>query len=167
MERWQQAVDQTMADNGLPHPWFLVLAFLELLEHDHTQRVASGDKTFSDGLAGLTRERATSLAESIRNYARLCSAMNLHNAKIDREAASRGGEHQSGYLARAERTQHSGQLLKALADMLDHFIPLWNAQGHDTKQGFKTLFIGLRKPGEGPPDDDQTGGGTPSAPVRP
>jgi hypothetical protein len=89
MLRYQQMVEKLLAQNGIGNPIEALCGLLWLLRDQHTMSMGFGTSgSFSDGLDSLTSEHANTLAESIRNFARVTAAKHKHNADVERSAGT-------------------------------------------------------------------------------
>jgi hypothetical protein len=126
MFKYQELVEKVLARNGIANPVEVLYGLLWLLRQHHTMFTTMGDSIgFSDGLDLTTGEHANTLAESIRNYARVTAAANRHNAGVLRAAGN--------YAATADLLFAAWQI-QALCDMLTESIRVWNFKATEAQE---------------------------------
>jgi hypothetical protein len=125
MLKYQKMVEKALARNEIANPVEALCGLLWLLREQHTTSAAFGTGSgFSDGLDSLTSRHATTLAESIRNYARVTAAAHKHNARVLRNA---------GNAAAAEDLETAAPRIQAVCDMLTKSVRVWNFEAGETE----------------------------------
>jgi hypothetical protein len=134
-----EKIQEITAKHGFANPGEMIIPFLEMLRSDQTLGSGGTPRPFHDGLDSLTGDHANSIAESICNLARVTAAAHAHNA---RNASSRDPEQARTLAFYASR-------LQALCEILDYFIPAWNAQGKMGAERVRDIVKKSRKQNEG------------------
>jgi hypothetical protein len=160
MERRFEAVLKAMKENGIRDPFHLIGGLLAMLQdqHSHTKGF-NYEGTLHDGLDGTTGRHATTLPESLANYSRVIGAMALHNAENGRK---------HGQL-NMDALEYHGRTLKALADLLEYYLPSWNAAGSELEESVRRLHRQLERQKGNPeadPDENKPDADPPTPPKR-
>lgn len=131
MDAWSEAVLKAMNDRGFIDPYQLIAALLYALREQHRQSVLS-DKggEYRDGLDGYTGQHATTVAESVGNLLHAFGTANLSGADLEQD---------KGNIVKSNHMDWVGRGQAALADLLDHYLPVWNAEGMEAREraGYK------------------------------
>jgi hypothetical protein len=126
MLKYQQMVQRVLAQNGIANPIEALCGLLWLLREQHTMSIGFGTSgDFSDGLESLTSEHANTLAESIRNFARVIAAKHMHNAGVEGNA---------GRTQAAAELEVAASRIQAMCDILTEIIPVWDFEANEAQE---------------------------------